>query len=130
MLYATIANRWVSGIFERERDARAYLQEMPAAVRSKHVLTQLSDLHYPVYVVEDSEGFRFMTCQAALDDIKRRAPTANEDDCCLTLFRIDRDYRTRVAGEDEMGRLNHQHIDNEMLERVHRQGRAALRLMQ
>lgn len=129
MLYATVADRWVSGIFARACDARDYLQEIHDALRSKHVLLELQDLNYPVYIVEDSFGFQFMTAEAALEKIRLCAPTANEDDCCMTLFRVDRDYRPQVAGEDEMGRLHHVHVDNETLGRVQRLGRAGLRLM-
>jgi len=48
---------------------------------------------------------------------------------CLTLYRIDRDFRAQVAGADEMGTLNHEHVDNEILARVQRDGRAGLWLM-
>ena len=129
MLYVTITDRWVSGIFERAHDARDYLQEIPAPGRSKHILSQFYELNYPVYVVEDSFGFQLMTAEAALENIRKCAPTASEDDCCMTLYRVDCDYRPRMAGEDEMGRLHHVHVDNETLRRAQRLGRAALRLM-
>lgn len=129
MLYAIIAKGWVSGVFEHELAARDYLQDIPEAMRTQHVLRRLDDLHYPVYLVEDSAGFRFMREEAALDEIRTRTPTADDDDCRMTLYCIDHDYRPRVAGEDEMGRLAHQHIDNELLTRVRREGRASLWLM-
>jgi hypothetical protein len=97
VLYAIITDRWISGVFEREIDARNYLQELPEGIRSAHVLRQLDNLHYPSFLVEDSEGFRFMTEEAALDDISRHAPMANEDECCVTLYRFDHDYRPRVS---------------------------------
>lgn len=129
MLYAIVSDCWVSGVFERESDAQAYLQEIPVAERSKHTLGELDGLQYPGYLVEDTEGFRFLTEQAAVDDIRAHAPTADEDECCATLYRFDRDYRPKVAGEDEMGRLKHEHIDNDVLARVQREGRAGLRIM-
>jgi hypothetical protein len=126
MLYAIILGRWVSGVFERESDARQYLEEVPEAERSKHTIIELDGLQYPVYLVEDCAGFRFLTEHAAVDDIKAHSPMANEDLCCAMLYRIDRDYRGRVAGEEAMGWLRHEHIDNETLSRVQRDGREGL----
>lgn len=113
----------------QQRDALEYLSEIPEAQRSKHACRQLDGLQYPLYIVEDSAGFHFMNEQAALDEIRGSERTANDDDCCLTLYRIDQDYRPRIAGDDEMGRLNHQHIDNELLGLVKRQGAFGLRVM-
>ena len=66
MLYAIISGDWVSGVFERESDARQYLEEVPEAERSKHTVIELGGLHYPVYLIEDSAGFRFLMAEAGL----------------------------------------------------------------
>ena len=129
MLYAIISGDWVSGVFERESDARQYLEEVPEAERSKHTVIELGGLHYPVYLIEDSAGFRFLMAEAALADIKGHTPTADDDDCCATLCRFDRDYRAMTAGEYTGEWINHEHIDNEKLSRVQRYGRDGLRLL-
>lgn len=120
MLYATITAGWVSGLFERESDAQLYLQQIPEAERARHKLMALEGLQYPVYLIEDAAGMRFMTPEAALDDIKSHAPTQSDDQCCATIYRFDRDYRPKHAGADEMGSIHHKHIDNEMLSRLQR----------
>lgn len=129
MLYAITSNRWISGLFDCESVARDYLYEIPESERSKHTLRELDGLQYPVYLVEDSGGFRFLSEQAAVDDIRAHVPTADEDECCATLYRFDRDYRAQIAGEDTMGLLKHEHIDNQTLSRVQRDGRAGLWIM-
>lgn len=129
MLYAIVSERCVAGLFERESEARLYLQEIVEAERPKHKFIELDGVQYPVYLVEDSAGFRFLTEQAAVEDIRAHALTADDDECCATLYRFDRDYRPAVAGEDELGRLRHEHIDNETLRRVQRDGRAGLRII-
>ena len=129
MLYAIMTQRWISGLFESEQTAQQYLQEISTAERDRHSLVALEGLQYPVYLIEDAQGFRFMGAEGALEAIQEQQPVDDEDDCCATLYRFKGDFRPNVAGADEMGKINHQHIDNDTLKRVHRDGVAGLWLM-
>jgi hypothetical protein len=105
---------------------RSYLQEIPEPARHTYTFWDLNHRSqtYPLYLIEDSEGLCFMTEEDAIDDIKE--PTADDDDCSLTIYRFDRDYRPEVAGADEMGTINHAHVDNEDLARIKSEGRNGL----
>lgn len=129
MLYAIVTQRWISGLFESEPIAQRYLQEISTAERDRHSLVALEALRYPVYLIEDSQGFRFMGAEAAVEALQGCQPVVDEDDCCATLYRFDSDFRPDVAGADEMGRVAHQHIDNDALKSVQRDGVAGLWLM-
>jgi hypothetical protein len=70
--------QWISGVFDCRESAEAYLAQIPDAKRSKHSVTDLGGLTYPLYVCEDDKKVRFLTQADAVAELEKYAGACAE----------------------------------------------------
>lgn len=98
---------WVSGVFESDAATHDYLAEIPQGERSNHAI-QAACVTFPFTIIEDRNGFRCLSNVEGQHELKRTADDGAADDW-LIFFDIVGEYRPKVPGRDEMGRLPHMH---------------------
>jgi hypothetical protein len=114
------SRRWISGILLEARDAEALRASLPQDGRVQHGVQEVRPTQFPFFILETRSGFGFLdpleTAQfiAEMPDPK---PEAEQ-----ILFAILSEYRPEVAGRDEMGRIQHVHLDSDHIAALRRSG--------
>ncbi|RYZ08110.1 MAG: hypothetical protein EOO73_08585 [Myxococcales bacterium] len=85
-----------------------------------HVLESIPVATFPLFIIEDRSGFRFLDAIGAADVIATMRPPSVDGE--PTLFVIFSEYRPEVDGRDEMGRLRHVHLDHDRIAEFRRAG--------
>jgi hypothetical protein len=116
--------RWLSGVFLDRAEAETSVAALAAQGSTQHVLESIPVAKFPLFIVEDHSGFRFLDAIGAGHAIAVM-PTPPVDREPI-LFAILSEYRPDVDGRDEMGRLSHVHLDHEHLAELRRVGLCSL----
>lgn len=123
-MYAIVSSRgphrWLSGILLDRADAETSLAALVVQASTHHVLEAIPIAKFPLFVIEDRSGFRFLDAGGAADVIAVMPPPSVDGEPIL--FAILSEYRPDVDGRDEMGRLRHVHLDLERLDELRRAG--------
>jgi hypothetical protein len=114
------AQRWISGIFLNPVDAEACLASLRTNSSQHHSMESIGPSCFPFFIFQDRSGFRFLDLAEATELIASMSDPA--PDAEPMLFAIVAEYRPDVAGRDEMGRLQHAHLDRECLEQLRTSG--------
>jgi hypothetical protein len=127
-MYAIVSSRgtrrWLSSIFLDSAEAETSMAALTAQASTRHVLESIPIAEFPLFVIEDPSGFRFLDAVEAAHAIAvMPAPRVNGEPI---LFAILSEYRPDVEGRDEMGRLRHVHLDHERLTDLRRLGLGSL----
>jgi hypothetical protein len=116
--------RWLSGVFLDSAEAETSMAALAAQVSTQHVLESIPIAKFPLFVIEDLSGFRFLDAVGAAHAIAvMPAPPVDGEPI---LFAILSEFRPDVDGRDEMGRLRHVHLDHERLTDLRRLGLSSL----
>ena len=96
------------------------LPALAAQPSTQHVLESFPIANFPLFVIEDQSGLRFLDAVEAAHaiDVMPAPPVDGEP----ILFAILTEFRPDVDGRDEMGRLRHVHLDHEHLIDLRRLG--------
>ncbi|MEO8905147.1 MAG: hypothetical protein ABI627_26805 [Polyangiaceae bacterium] len=114
------SHRWLSGVFLKHAAAEACLAALPAQASTFHVLESIPIPLFPLFIIEDRSGFRFLDAIGVMDALATM-PTPRVDAEPI-LFAILSEYRPELDGRDEMGRLRHVHLDYDHLADLRRSG--------
>ena len=121
--------RWISGIFTLRQSADDYFALIPDEVRHRHSIIEVEGLTYPFYIIEDTEGFRFLSESEAYDVFVHPSNPLKKhegDSTYAILFRIEKDWVPKKPGWDYMGLLPHEHVTDATLDLIKREGVAAI----
>jgi hypothetical protein len=123
-MYAIVSSRatrrWLSGIFLDRGEAETSLAVLVVQASTHHVLEAIPIAKFPLFIIEDRSGFRFLDAIGAAHVIAVMPPPSVDGEPIL--FTILSEYRPDVDGRDEMGRLRHVHLDRERLDELRRVG--------
>jgi hypothetical protein len=127
-MYAIVSSRgthrWLSGVFLESVDAETSMAALAGQAPTQHVLEPIPIAKFPLFVIEDQSGFRFLDAVEAAHAIAVMPVPAVDGEPIL--FAILAEFRPDVDGRDEMGRLKHVHLDHERLTDLRRLGLSSL----
>lgn len=116
--------RWLSGVFLDSADAETSVATLAAQSSTQHVIEAIPIAQFPLFVIEERSGFTFLDRLGAAHAIAvMPAPPIDGEPI---LFAITSEFRPKVEGRDEMGRLKHVHLDLEHLTDLRRLGLCSL----
>jgi len=118
------SRRWLSGVFVDHARAEASLAALPAQASTRHVLEFTPIATFPLFIIEDRSGFRFLDASGVTRALAAMPPEPVHGEPIL--FAILSEYRPDVDGRDEMGRLRHVHLDLEHVADLRRLGLKSL----
>ncbi|GMK39055.1 hypothetical protein PCCS19_21090 [Paenibacillus sp. CCS19] len=113
---------WISGILQDEEAAKDYFNSIPEDLKKFQSIISVSTLSYPFYIVEGRKSFRYLNRADVEGLFDRISKLDDEDHVYFNLYFIIQDYRHSEPGLDNMGILNHMHIDNRFLMNYQRYG--------
>lgn len=117
---STASHRWLSGVFLEEAAAVASLATLPTQASTRHVLESIPIALFPLFIIEDRLGFRFLDTIGVMDALATMPPPLVDGEPIL--FAVLSEYRPDVHGRDEMGRLRHVHLDHDHVADLRRSG--------
>jgi hypothetical protein len=118
--------RWVSGLFQEQGVALAYLAEIPDELRRCQTVISAGVDAYPVYLVESDDGFFVHSPQSLVSFLDAVPRTHDDDFCYFNVYKFLGDWRPDRAGSDFMGAIPHVHVHNGHLDQVREDGVEAL----
>ncbi|KGE16802.1 hypothetical protein [Paenibacillus wynnii] len=117
-------NKWISGIFEEQQATLKYYDSIPGDLNEYQSVTSITSLNYPFYIVEEGTHFTYLDYYKDLEELLEHINIIEDQDhVYINLYYITNDYISKKPGTDNMGILNHLHIDNHFLEHYKVQGR-------
>ena len=123
-MYAIVSSkgshRWLSGVFLEHAEAEASLAALPVQASTCHVLKSVPIAMFPLFIIEDRSGFRFLDAVGVIGALATMPPPPVDGEPIL--FAILSEYRPAIDGRDEMGRLRHVHLDHDHLADLRRLG--------
>lgn len=109
-------NSWISGIFKDEELTKKYMGLIPEELLRYQRIKTLETVKYPFYIIEEENEFKYINNEEVEEIIKSIVVKENEDHVYFNLYFITKDYQPKKPGTDNMGMINHLHIDNRFLE--------------
>src|SRR6476619_2203900 len=101
---------WIAGLFVERRDADLVL----AAVQAPSVHAAVYEIPFkafPIYLIED-QGFRFVDQVSLREYLATLDASRIADDFIPIIYRLDTEFGIADNGRDQMGALNHIHVDH------------------
>lgn len=114
LVIESVANpKYICGVFEREKDAKAYLKGLPADLR-RHLRVYNVELQFPCFIIEE-DGFEFTGQEDLIARLDQLNASHFDDQVYFNIYLIDSDFRPKKAGLDSMGMLRHVHVTSDFL---------------
>jgi len=119
-------NSWISGIFEQDFRALTFLDAIPINVKEVQKLIHV-DLFYPFYIIEKDRTFKYLNTNEMIQELNAIEVVNDSDKVYFNIYTINSDYEPKNPGTDYMGILNHDHIDNNFIDRYKNEGEEFLK---
>jgi len=106
-------HEYIAALCDSEKMATEYANK----ITDPNITTEVGMINsdtYPVHFIEEAKGgFTFLSNEAQVQErIKKIKKIKNFDDCYFTHYTIVNEYFAHPVGTDQMGELDHIHIDN------------------
>ena len=103
---------YISGIFASDSEAEAHFARMPSEIRGMAFIETRPEASIPCCFIEDRGHFRCLSFDEAERDLRDLATKSNPDEGVYAILYIVRHpFRPSAPGRDEMGSMNHVHLD-------------------
>jgi hypothetical protein len=117
---------WISGVYKNHQDAQDYLsidlEEMYESAPSQEI-REIPAQDYPVFFLEDfGHDFFYVTPEELTKNLFNDAKTEDDDHDYCTYYIFRKDYRISTPGQDEMGIIAHDHVDNAQIKYLIQKG--------
>ncbi|SEU33026.1 hypothetical protein [Paenibacillus sp. NFR01] len=109
-------NSWISGIFKDEELTKKYIEIIPEELLRNQRIKTLETIEYPFYIIEIGDKFYYINNEEIEEKIKSIVVEEDKEHVYFNLYFIPKDYQPKDPGTDNMGMINHVHIDNRFLE--------------
>ena len=113
---------WVAGVLSRREDVELVLSH----VQGPNVDTVLEEIlfdRFPIYLIED-HGFRFIELGELQGYLMGFDESQIIEDEGPIIYRLDAEFGLKHQGQDQMGGLDHIHLDPSFLRQFRAQGGA------
>ena len=117
---------YIVGVFAEPAEAEKEQRRL-ISVGVSDLVVHSSQLNFPVFFTQDERGFLIHDEQTAFRDLQARSNPRKDDEWCYTnLYRLIEPFYPRQDGRDQMGLLEHWHIENYHMLIIDENGLSAL----
>lgn len=115
--------RWISGIFNEEKDMLNYIDLMPEEIKKYQSITELKNIEYPFYIIEKENEFTYIEKNDELLKMIEEIELSHEENkVYFIIYTIQSDHSSNKPGTDYMGIIKHEHVTNDFIEWYRKKG--------
>lgn len=116
----TAPQSWVAAVYKNKEDGEAYLESFPEKLRWQATIKKI-DIDFPLFIIETIENkqnqFEYLDHEGLVNRIRNQKKSTTEDDdhVYFNFYELNEDYFQEDVEKDQMGALQHTHVDNSYL---------------